>query len=154
VEIGSIKGDAGAVRWLAYTMCKAVWRFEPGFREKRMGEKNSAEYSWSSREEQECVSNYIEGALNYESNARTKKKQPEIPIDQLAASAPDDVPFLYEVMKAGMLDDYVLFEDIGRRCPFAVSVFQIPMVDGIEKYIRKFVVVHPGPRGPGKLGLP
>jgi tetratricopeptide (TPR) repeat protein len=155
VQIGIPKDQGGkdsdATRWLAYATCKAVWRFEPGFREKH-GAKAGSKYELSSAEEQSCLATYIEGALNNEKAERSRRKQTELEIDALAASAPGDVGFLFTVLKSGMLYEYVLFEDIGRFCPSAVSLYPSSAIDRVKAYLQRFVVIHPGPAARGAVG--
>lgn len=152
VQIGILKDEKEAPRWLAYATCKAAWRFEPGFRARRRGTKEDGPYSWSSHEEKECVEAYMESGLSNTSAQREKDKLPPLEGDALIAAAPADVPFLMEVMKARMLDAYVIFEDFGRKCPAPFALFPKQRIDDIEAYIRKFVVIHAGPARGEKNG--
>ena len=63
-----------------------------------------------------------------------------------------DIQFLTRVMQAHMLSVYVIYEDLGRHCPAIVSQLDRKVIDQIEEYVRKFVVVRFGPKGDGKAG--
>jgi len=152
VEIGVLKEDMTASPWLAYASCKAAWRFEPGFRTKRLKLSKDEPWSWTSTEDEECVESYMEAAYNVVSADREEKHQKPVEGEELIAALPDDVRFLTEVTKAGMLSAYVIFEDFGRRCPVALSLLDRNVIDEIETYIRKFVVIRIGPVGDGKTG--
>jgi tetratricopeptide (TPR) repeat protein len=152
VEIGMLKDEKEAPRWLAYAICKAAWRFEPGFRAKRRGTKEDDAYAWSSHEEKECVEAYMEAGVNNAAAQREKEKLPPLEGEAAFAAAPADVPFLMDVLKAGMLDPYVIFEDFGRKCPAPFAMFPKQRIHDIEAYIRKFVVIHAGPARGNKNG--
>ena len=146
------EGGKIQARWMAYATCKAVWEFEPGFREKRSGSKDNSTSHLTLGEERECVANYIEGELNSMAAERSDKKLPEMKLDELAGHASADVGFLYQVMSAEMLDGFVLFEDIGRACPFSLSMIDKSLLEAVEAYIRKYIVIHVGPKGEGRVG--
>lgn len=150
VEIGVVRDDPAAGPWLAYASCKAAWRFEPGFRMRRLGVEKDDTWSWTSTEESECVESYIEASFNNVNDEREKKHEKALEGDALISALPDEIRFLVDVMKADMLSEYVVFDDFGRRCPAGFAALPRETIDKIEDYIRKFVVVHVGPPAGGK----
>jgi tetratricopeptide (TPR) repeat protein len=155
VEIGMLKDDKkdeSASPWLAYATCKAAWRFEPGFRSKRLNLVKDEPWLWSSTEEQECAESYMEASYSAVENDREKRHEKALEGADLIAALPDDIRFLTDVMKAHMLETYVIFEGVGRRCPAPFALLPREVIDAIEAYIRKFVVIHTGPARGDKNG--
>ncbi len=156
IQIRIDSDNPNSIGWLAYFSCKAVWRAESAYREKHGGEK--ARHSWSTNEEEECIFNYaygtwngVEGKLSDEAK-KTTPAGPEPSEEQIRALLPEDVRFLLGVMKADMLWQYVVVEELGQRCPRPIALFPTKSFEEIEDYIRRFVIVRPGPMGLGKAG--
>ena len=107
--------------WLSYALCKAVWANEERFK------KHHGKGGWSVVEEQACVLNHLMAAFS---------KAGENP-DALAPLE----RHLFDVVRAELLDGYILFEIIGQHCPIMLSVMSDGARQQVEAYIRKFVIV-------------
>lgn len=135
-------GPAGA----AYTTCKAVWRYEDGFRATQLGEQ--APYSWTVAEEHDCVVDYMIAAINAadakleEQDKAHGRPAREHDNDELLAAASPELRFLVEVTKANALDGFILFEILGARCPAALSTLSDDAHAAVEDYVRRFVVTR------------
>jgi tetratricopeptide (TPR) repeat protein len=152
--LGQRQGDRVSIavdesgEWLGYLLCKAVWRNEPDYRRRKNGGQEMDEGSWSLTEERECLANYI--ATNFslararleEEAARKGLIQHEISEEQALAAAPALVRHLHEVAAEGLLDGFIAFEYLGRRCPMAVSLLPEDVLDQAERYIRRFVILR------------
>lgn len=112
-------GEDGA--WLGYAMCKAVWANEPRFA------KRHAKNGWSLEEERACVLNQ----LMSRTNAAESAKAAASPLEQ----------HLLEVTKANLLEGYILFEIIGQHCPLSLAVLSEDVLQQMEAYIRRYVIV-------------
>lgn len=129
VEIGVANPE-----WLQYLNCKAVWRHEDAYRQARMAavprrysrsvSVAGTAYSWSVAEEMECLRSYVAGHL------------------KAGGKAPELVPTLVRVDEAGLLDGFIFFTLLGERCPMELALFSDPERAQLERFIRKFVVVH------------
>ena len=124
VSIGLAEKD---MQWLGYFLCKAVWRNEPEYRQAHgfKGEK----YAWSTQEERECLFSYLGGGL------ALAKNDP--------ASLSSQARHLEEVVKADLLDGFLIVAVLGARCPLAVPLLSDSAFDQAEQYIRRFAIVRP-----------
>lgn len=101
--------------WTMYAMAKALWNYEPGYKES-MGVKPD---SYTMLEEQECLIAQLIGM----ENAKTKvKKDPQLNI-------------LKKVAKAKMLDEYILYEIFLPRSPSVVHQLSKPTILSIKDYV-------------------
>ena len=81
------------------------------------------EYSWSVAEEMECLRSYV---------AANRK----------AAAVPELARTLMRVEEAGLLDGFIFFTLLGQRCPMELALISDPERAQVERFIRKFAVVH------------
>ncbi len=128
--------------WLGYAMCKAAWENEAQFDRKRGGSG-----SWSLEEERACVINQLTSTLNA-TDARLREEQkkrgvakPSAAESDVIAALPPRERYLFDVAGADLLDGYILFEIIGRRCPIGMSLLNDDAQRELEKYIRAHVIV-------------
>jgi len=129
VEIGVANPE-----WLQYLNCKAVWRHEDAYRQDRMAavprrysrsvSVAGTSYSWSVAEEMECLRVYVAGHL------KAGGKEPEL------------ARTLARVDEAGLLDGFIFFKLLGERCPLELALFSDPERAQLERFLRKFVLVH------------
>ncbi|HKO02623.1 MAG TPA: hypothetical protein VJ032_13070 [Thermoanaerobaculia bacterium] len=140
--VGNKKGDmvelsAGDGGWLGYSLCKAVWMYEPDFRKLHGGAKKN---EWSVNEESACITNAVVTEMN-----STRKKLEDNggkPKDaDVVAALPDSLRFIREVSDKNLLDGYVLFEVLGQHCPDAIASLDDASRAELERYIRAYVVV-------------
>jgi tetratricopeptide (TPR) repeat protein len=141
--------------WQAYLSCRAVWRYEPGYRERRLG-RAASETSLSVMEESECLATYA--TANY---AATEQRLAQAAKDQGREGAAFDTAAVYaagppalqqaaQAVSDGVGHGLVLFL-IAQQCP-VFGAMQTPEGHAeIERYIRREVVVGqaaPTPKRP------
>ena len=107
VDVASGKG------WLGYAMVKAVWKYEPGYKES-MGVKSS---NISTLEEKEAIV-----ALMTSGDKKTLKKSQELKAVKLA-------------IDKGMIDDYILYEIFLPDHPFVACQLSEDLINNIKDYI-------------------
>jgi tetratricopeptide (TPR) repeat protein len=139
---GSIDVYGGAKgEWLGYALCKAVWANEARF------SKQHSTDGWSIEEEHACVGNELLGRLNtaestlIEQQKKNGVAKPVVTEAEVIAAMSPLGRHLDEVVKAGLLDGYILFEIVGQRCPLAMSMTNDDGLKEIDRYIRKYVIV-------------
>ena len=130
---GKVEIGVASPEWLPYLNCKAVWRHEEAYRRERMAavprrysrsvSVAGTEYSWSVAEEMECLRSYV---------AANRK----------AAAVPELACTLMRVEEAGLLDGFIFFTLLGQRCPMELALISDPERAQVERFIRKFAVVH------------
>jgi len=91
-------------KWTSYAMAKALWMFEPGYRDS-MGVSTG---QYSTLEDRECLIALLEGIENAKINI---KNEPQFSI-------------LKEAALNGHLDSYILYEIVLPQTPFVA--FQLP----------------------------
>ena len=150
VEIGVTNSE-----WLPYLNCKAVWRHEEAYRKAKVAavpQRYSRSltiagttYPWSVAEEAECLRSYVAGNLSATA-ARLKEQQGAgsgpVSREKVLAAAPELVRTLVRVEEADLLDGFILFALFGQRCPMAVALFSDAERSQMERFVRKFVIVH------------
>ena len=142
--------DPATPQWVSYLLCKAVWRNEPDYRRKHLGVGESAEpYRWSLNEERDCAGAFLLGAMSAAEAKLTKERearhQPAGAIGQaeVLAASPPLVRHIWEAAQAGLLDGFVGYAIIGRRCPVAAALLADPIRAATARYVRRFVIVRP-----------
>jgi len=123
--------------WMGYAMCKAVWAYEPKFR--REGEAQGE--GWSLEAEGACVLNHLMATINQTQAALEERKKSQVSVEEAMAALPPREKHIHEVAKENLLDGYVLFEIIGRRCPLAMSILPDEARSELKAYIRKYIIV-------------
>jgi len=113
VDPNNIKVSSEKLPWVAYANCKAIWEYEPGYREKMQTLSNAPS---SITEEKECLLNVL---IAYEKMSGDKSSFPEL--TTLSFVVPDR-----------MVDYFILYEIESRRTPTIIS--QLP-----EKKIKKLI---------------
>jgi tetratricopeptide (TPR) repeat protein len=117
--------------WLPYLRCKAVWRNDPAYRRAHLGATADAAYGWSLNEERDCLGVLLAAGLD------------------AAGAKPPLVSHLQEVAGAGLINGFIDFAIVGRRCPVAAALLPEGVREETARYVRTFVVVRP-PQSPGK----
>lgn len=100
--------------WLSYAMAKAVWNFEPGYKEK----KGVAKESYSSLEEKEAIA-----GLYLTMDKKKQKKLPEFKALSLA-------------IDKKMLDEYIIYEIMLPDHPSIVYQLTEETILGIKEYVK------------------
>ncbi len=106
--------------WLAWGMCKAVWRLEPEARRAALG---SEEHAPSSVEERECLINLLATWLSKREGGDAS------------------VEFLERVQKAGKLGEFIVYELLARELPNVTLTLTDAQRAGVEEYVTTFVLV-------------
>lgn len=118
VEIGLVDENkvkiSFAEDWLPYAMAKAVWNFEPGYKEK----KGVAKESYSSLEEKEAIA-----GLYLTMDKKKQKKLPEFKALSLA-------------IDKKMLDEYIIYEIMLPDHPSIVYQLTEETILGIKEYVK------------------
>jgi tetratricopeptide (TPR) repeat protein len=154
---GKVEIGVADPEWLPYLNCKAVWRHEDAFRKAKVAAVpqrysrsltiSGTTYPWSVTEEAECLRGYVAGNLSA-IEARLKEQgagsgqAAEVSREKVLAAAPELVRTLVQVEDADLLDGFILFALFGQRCPMAVALFSDAERSQMERFIRKFVIVH------------
>jgi tetratricopeptide (TPR) repeat protein len=154
---GKVEIGVADPEWLQYLTCKAVWRHEDDYRKAKLAAapqryKRSlaiagTTYPWSVAEEAECLRSYVAGNLSA-TEARLKEpgagsgQAAGVSREKVLAAAPELVRTLVQVEDADLLDGFILFTLLGQRCPMALSLFSDAERSQMERFVRKFVLVH------------
>ena len=104
-------------KWVGYAMAKALWMFEPGYRES-MG---VAEGHYSTIEDKECLISLLSGLENAKTDI-SKERQLII----LRAAAENN-----------FLQEYILYEIVLPKTPFVAYQLSEKTILGIKNYILK-----------------
>ena len=123
--------------WLGYSVCKAVWMYEPDYRKKHGVAKNE----WSVAEENACITNELAGELNSTRAKLEKETKGAVKQESVIAALPEPMRHIREVTEKKLLDGYVLFEVLGQQCPTAIARLDDASRAQLERYIREYVVV-------------
>ncbi|MEN8122709.1 MAG: tetratricopeptide repeat protein [Bacteroidota bacterium] len=99
--------------WLGYAMVKAVWLYEPGYKEK-MGSENSL---FSMLQEKEALVSLMTGL-----DKKSFKKIPEFKTLKLA-------------LNKKMIDEYIYYEILLPEHPFVAYQFPQEIIEDIKEYI-------------------
>ena len=105
-------------KWVGYAMAKALWMYEPGYRES-MG---VAEGRYSTIEDKECLISLLSGLENAKTDI-SKERQLVI----LRAAADNNY-----------LQEYILYEIVLPKTPFVAYQLSEKTILGIKDYILKF----------------
>jgi tetratricopeptide (TPR) repeat protein len=153
---GKVEIGVADPEWLQYLNCKAVWRHEDAYRKVKVAAVPprysrsltvaGTTYPWSVVEEAECLRSYIAGNLS----ATAARLEPGgksgqaagVSREKVLAAASELVRTLVQVEDADLLDGFILFALFGQRCPMAVALFSDAERSQMERFVRKFVIVH------------
>jgi tetratricopeptide (TPR) repeat protein len=111
-------------RWMPYAFCKAVWKYEPGYFEKKTGR---TEYQPTFFEEMESINCMLWGYETFRNLERVK---------------PD--PMLERMMKIQsrfFLREFVLFEIISPTEPEILCKLDEAHLNDLLEYINEFIIV-------------
>lgn len=115
-ESGDVGIRFGSAVWLSYALAKAVWKYEPKFREK-YGDKDG---EYNHREEKECLLNLCYGILVDSSETYTTDPA-------LVA--------LKKAMDAKMVDEYLLMEITAPRYPRVALTLPRKQIEEMADYM-------------------
>jgi tetratricopeptide (TPR) repeat protein len=154
---GKVEIGVADPEWLQYLSCKAVWRHEDDYRKAKLAAAPQryarsltiagTTYPWSVAEEAECLHAYVVGNLSA-TEARLKEhgvgsgQAAGVSREKVLAAAPELVRTLVQVEDADLLDGFILFALFGQRCPMALALFSDAERSQMERFVRKFVIVH------------
>ncbi|HEX3553244.1 MAG TPA: tetratricopeptide repeat protein [Thermoanaerobaculia bacterium] len=165
---GKVEIGVADPEWLPYLNCKAVWRHEDAYRKAKVAavpQRYSRSltvagttYPWSVAEEAECLRAYVAGNLS----ATAARLEPGgksgqaagVSREKVLAAAPELVRTLVQVEDADLLDGFILFALFGQRCPMAVALFSDAERSQMERFVRKFVIIHGETGSPGEPPAP
>ncbi|MEL6924093.1 MAG: hypothetical protein AAFO94_08600 [Bacteroidota bacterium] len=105
--------------WTAYANCKAVWQYEPGYREKM---KNLSSAPSEKTEEKECLLNTL---IAYEKLTSDKSIYPELAT--LARAVPDQ-----------KVDFFILYEIESRAEPLLVHQLAPEQLEALANYVMHY----------------
>ena len=108
--------DYNGSPWMAYGSCKAIWKYEDGYKE-NMGHLASVDTYII--EEKECLLNAL---INYEGLEEGQEKYPELKALGLA-------------LEYQYIDDYILYEKISVANPSIMSKLSVEQLERIIYYI-------------------
>ena len=104
-------------KWTGYAMAKALWMYEPGYRES-MG---LSEGQYSTLEDKECLISFLIGIENAKINI---KKDPQLVV-------------LKEAVDKEYLEEYILYEIVLPQTPFVAFQLPVETILNIKDYILK-----------------
>jgi len=102
-------------KWLMYGLCKAVWTYEPGYKES-MG---VAPGDYTTLEERECLANMMMGLLN--SKAKIKKNR--------------QLKTLKVAIEKGMIDPFIMYEVFLPKHPKVAYQLTREFIGDIANYV-------------------
>lgn len=113
------------IRWMPYSFCKAVWRYEPGYFQKKMGEE---EYHPTTYEEMECAKNML---WAYEAFRKRGNFEKDSLLERMK-----------KIESKFFLREFVYFEIIAPRNPeILLTLDQKHLADMVD-YVNEFVLVQ------------
>jgi tetratricopeptide (TPR) repeat protein len=122
VEINKITDHnikiANSENWSIYAMAKALWAYEPGYRES-MGVSSDV---YSTLEDKECLGSMLMGIENAKTNI---KNDPQLNILKLATLNKH-------------IDDYIMYEIVLPKNPFVAFQLSEDFILGIKDYILEY----------------
>lgn len=101
--------------WMGYALAKALWEFEPGYRQSMGGVENK----FSMTEYKECFYSLLVGLENSKANL---KKMPQLRM-------------MREAALGKLLDEYILFEVLLPDYPFAAYQLSEETIAGVKNYL-------------------
>jgi tetratricopeptide (TPR) repeat protein len=101
--------------WIGYALPKAIWKYEPGYKES-MGVKKD---QYSTLEDKECLLNLLIALKNSKTNT---KKYP-------------DITNLKKAVDKGFINEYIIYEIVLPEKPFAASQLSEETINKIKDYI-------------------
>ncbi len=113
-ELVSIRSNGSP--WMAYGSCKAIWKYENGYKEKM---EHLASVDIEMVEEKECLLNAL---INYEGLENGKEKYPALKALGLA-------------LENQYIDDYILYEKIAVEDPSIMSKLSVEQLEKIIVYL-------------------
>lgn len=162
---GKVEIGVGNPEWLQYLSCKAVWRHEDAYRKAKLAaapqrysrslKVEGTSYDWSVAEEADCLRSYVAGNLA-STSARLRAEKGSSPAagmsrENVLAASPPLVRTLVEVEDADLLDGFIFFALFGQRCPMVLALLSDVERGQLERFIRKFVLVHGEAASPSTL---
>lgn len=99
--------------WMGYAMNKALWKYEPGYRESMIGSSNA----FATTEEKECFVSLLTMLTK-----RDKKKDPSLQA-------------LDEAVKHNMTDEFIFYEIYLKQYPMIAYQLPLKMVRDISNYV-------------------
>lgn len=120
------------IRWMPYSFCKAVWRYEPNYFEKKTGEK---EYHLTQMEEMECIINTISA---YESFIKRGQFDRDPMLERIK-----------KIKERFFIKEFVLFEIIAPQQPDALLTLDKVQLTDMLDYIEEFILLKERIAGDG-----
>jgi tetratricopeptide (TPR) repeat protein len=111
------------LQWLGFGLCKAMWLGEASHREAMTG---TSKHHFSNIEEKECLVALLEGYKSLRQAGKTSEDK--------------ELERLQTIVKAGMTDDFILFELATRVLPQAPLYATDGMRRKLKAYILRFVL--------------
>jgi tetratricopeptide (TPR) repeat protein len=115
--------DNEKTRWLSYSFCKAVWKYEPGYFENRTGEK---QYRLTPLEEMESIHGMIWAYGAFLKSGQFKK-------DPLMER-------LKKIERRMFLREFSYFDILAPKNPEITWTLEDKYLDDMRDYLREFVV--------------
>lgn len=115
--------------WLSYAMPKALWKYEPGYKES-MGYK---EGQISTLEEKECLSSLVEGMKNSRTNSENDSIKFNLDDTQLV--------MLEKAFKNDFVNEFILYEIILPEKPIVAYYLNDEILANIKDYVLQ--IRHP-----------
>ena len=115
-----LKHDAQRPEWMIYMLCKAMWTFEPGYKEKML---NTTTEIPRIVEEKECLLNLVTA---YKTQHGEKKSEIEA------------INKILEAMEKKQLNEFILYEILLKENPLVVYSGGKKAIQEIVKYVLAF----------------
>ncbi len=116
----SLEYDPEHSEWMMYMLCKAVWAYEPGYKENML--KNAKEIP-RLVEEKECLANLV---IGYKNKNMDKKSDDEA-LNKLIEAVDND-----------MLSEFILYEILLKEDPSIAYKIGKKSIEKIVDYVLKF----------------
>ncbi len=110
-KVGDQVHVAAKEGWLGYALVKALWKYEPGYREKMRGEK-SDDSQWSMLEEKEALAQ--------------------------CTAFPEQHETLMSIIRSGYAFEFIYYEVMMTRYPSSTLMMPEPVSDRLIEYINTF----------------
>jgi len=116
----SLKYDKSEPEWMMYMLCKALWAYEPGYKESML--ENTREIS-RIVEEKECLTAMAMGHKNKNGDQPSKIKALKVYMESL---------------EKGFASDYILYEIIMKENPLLPYMIEQKKIKDMVKYLIQF----------------
>jgi tetratricopeptide (TPR) repeat protein len=134
--------------WFAFSLCQAVWQFEPSYRPELEGKTDP----WFLDRDAECVEAFWENSEGLKKLAESVQKEGDV--QEKLDAQPEAVRHWLRVLANNLQKGYTLVEYYGMRCPSVMRLLPEPAFQEALAYLDLACIVPDARRLPGPTPTP